>query len=236
MIRGTPRRSGRWVVRVAAGGVALLLGTVVGCNDDRGEEAVVRGSALTSPIVDNGVRNTFRAAIETPVVAIALLEHFKAQRDIVVESVAPLRATDALEVLTIRMKFVYKKGDPGFRGIPGAFCTRRWPPVRFVDLLEAPVPVEAGDQIAVTVFARARAPGDHELTGVRIRYRQDGVLKEQTTESTTVTVVARDSKSELPESAYCPPDVPHHELGEVAPNTPTTAPGSDGGDGHDHTH
>jgi hypothetical protein len=64
------------------------------------------------------------------------------------------------------------------------------------------------------------------------------MLKAQTTESSTLTVVARDSDSELP-PGHCPPNVPHHELGEVPLNTPTTAPGtqgSAGGDGHDHTH
>lgn len=229
-------------VAVVTSALALLL--LPGCSQDRqdrqdrDEGPVARGAVLRSPIVDEGVKNTYRMSIRTGVVAITTLDRFTSQRDVVVESVTPLRSVDSLEILTVRLSFVYKKGVHGTRGYPGTFCTERWPPVAFVDLHEAPLPVKADDQIAVTVFVRPRGAGDHELTGVRIRYREDGVLKEQTTESTTLTVVARESESALP-PGHCQPNVPHHELGEVPLNTPTTAPGapgSAGGDGHDHTH
>lgn len=215
--------------------LVLLFGTVPGCADEEDDGLIGRGSAFTSPIVDNGVKNTYLAAVQPGVVAIAMLERFNAQRDVVVESVTPLRATPSLEILTTQLKYVYKRGVEGHMGIPGGICTDTWPPVRLVDFVEAPVEIKAGEQVAVVVFARPRGPGDHEAAGVRIRYREYGTLMEQTTESFTLTVLARESQAEVP-TIMCPPHVPHHELGQTSPTTPSTVPGSRNSDGHDHTH
>lgn len=163
---------------------------------------------------------------------IATVEWFEAQNDIVLRSAGPLRVTSGFELLDVRVNYVVRKGVRGFRGFPGVFCAERWPPKKFVDLHEVDgLRVREGDQLGVTVFARPRAPGQHEFAGVRIRYDEAGVLREQMTESSTVTVVARDSISELPPDAPlpCPPDLPSQWLGDIDP-------GHHDDPGHEHSH
>lgn len=232
-VKSDPRR--RSVGSVIGVVLVLVLGTVPGCAEDGDAGLVGRGSAFTSPVVDNGVRNTYTMAIKPGVVAIDMLDRFTAQRDVVVESVSPLRATPSLEILTMQLKYVYKHGVEGFMGLLGGICTDTWPRAGLVNFVEPPVEVKAGEQVAVVVFARPRGTGDHEVAGVRIRYREYGALMEQTTESTTLTVRARESQAEVP-TIFCPPHVPHPELGQTSPTTPSTVPGTRNSDGHDHSH
>lgn len=214
-----PRRRHR-LNRAAFVGSAAVTAVLfaAGCGGDGAvpEPLVVpRGNALVSRIVENGVTNYYRASVRTPMVSIATMDDLRVESSVTIESVAPLRITPGLELLEARVNFVIKKGVHGFTGFPGWICTDRWPPTRFVDLLEAPdLEVGKGDQIAVTFFARAERQGDYEMAGLRIRYREGGLLKEQTTESSTVTIQAREAEENLDPTAKCPPTVGNHWLGD----------------------
>lgn len=209
---------------VLAAGATLRDGTPSG--------TVGRGRALHSPTVKEGVTNTYTMAIRTGVVAIATMEYFGVDADATLESTEPLSVSPGLEILAVRVNYVVRRGVHSFRGFPGVFCTDRWPPRRFLDLrTPANLPLRVGDSIAVTVFARAKTEGDYHIKGVRVRYRQGGHAMEQTTESTTLTVLARSDEAHLRPTAKCPPDVPSHWLDEVS-TLPDDAHPTD--ESHDH--
>lgn len=220
-------------VGIAAAAFLLLLGAMPGCGNDGDSVLIARGSAFTSPIVDNGVKNTYKMSIRTGVVAIATVETLDSDAEVVLDSITPLRISPGLDLLAVYVNFIYKKGVHGHRGMPGVYCTDRWPPERLVGLYEVPrLRVRPGDRIGVTFFARTPTQGDQELTGVRVRYREGGVLMEQTTESTTLTVIARDSSSDLRPFAECPAHLPSHWLGTAE----SFFTDENDGRGHDYEH
>ncbi len=213
----------------------LAVAAVVVLDDDDGlmGDAIETGRALSSATVKEGVTNAYTMAIRTGVVAIATMEHFGVHAPITLHSVEPISAAPGLDLLLVRANYVVRRGVHGFRGFPGAYCTDRWPPARLLDL-HAPegLLLQARDQVALTVFVRAKAGGDHSVKGVRVRYRENGTLKEQTTQSTTLTVLARDDEADLEPTAKCHPEVPDHWLDE--PGDPVEH--HQHNDSHDHSH
>jgi hypothetical protein len=187
------------------------------------EGDVPTGDALTSTLVEKGIRHANTVSARTDVVFVDEVDEFEVLEDLVVEEVRPLRMDEGVELLEARVAFLRWRGkglqgpDGADGGYPGAFCTDTWPPKGFRGLY----PVEElelrdGDWIVPVYFTRARHAGDWSLEGLVITYRQGNRRYQQVTETFALNIFARDTDEEVAtlKRGRCRPSLPRGWLGQ----------------------